>query len=723
MVNQDAALYGDETTGGDGVATQPPVKSNPDKPEVPPERTALVQKWCKRVKESKEHGPTAKAFERMRKSMLLAAHGTDDKTVMAGDGYVVPIVNRYVNTAVAALYARNPTALARRKEKMMFEVWDGDPQSLEAAMMAPPVPAPAVDPMTGQPAVDPMSGQPVMQAQPDPNAMAIIQEAQLAKQQMLLYDRMAKTMSLLFKYYFEEQDCGYKEQFKALVRRVKVCGVGYVKLGFQRILEKNPDVEAAIADATSQVARLEELLKDKAEGEMEAESAEAEELRLLIQDLTAKLEIIVREGPVLSFPKSTEIIVDKRCRHLKTFAGAQWVAHEFDMDPEDVEETYKVNIGSGEYMVYDDSGKQLAGADDRKTGKCRVWEVQDKKNQQVFTICDGYCDFLKEPAEPDVKIERFWTIFPLVFNEIESEDEIYPPSDVWNARHMQRDYNSKRQGEREHRIAARPRPVAPAGRLQNRELKNFSEQAAFELVEVAALQAGEDINQVIGWMKTPGVDPNLYQVETTFADIQRTVGAAEANFGGTSDSTATEASIAEQGRSTTNSSDVDDLDTLLSSLVRAMGQLLLLEISQETVKEIVGPGAVWPDSPPSREDIAKDLFLEVEAGSSGRPNRAAELANFERAMPYVALLPGIKPESIAKKALPLLDIDPEEAYVDGLPSITAMNQMAGRALQPGAGPDAPDQQGDKGSQNATTSQQENEPQSQPAYPAPDGPPH
>ncbi len=714
MVNQEAAMYGDETVGGDGIGTAPAQKtSSYDKPEISDERKALVEKWCKRIKAAKTHNATAKAFDRMRKSMKIAAHGTAE--ILDDDSYIVPVINRYVNSAVAALYARNPTAIARRKQKLMFQIWDGDPATLQAAMVA-AQPQPAVDPMTGQPAIDPMTGAPA--AMPgDPNAMALLQEVQAAKQDILMQDRMAKTLGLLFKYYFAEQDCGYKEQFKALVRRVKVCGVGYVKLGFQRILKKNPDAEAAIADATSQIARLEALTQEKLDGEIDDGDARLEELRLLIQDLQTQLQIIAREGPVLSFPKSTEIIVDTRCRHLKTFAGAWWIAHEFDMDPEDAKETYGCDLATGGYVEYNEDGKAAAASDGNKTGKCRIWEVQDKKNQQVFTICDGYCDFLKEPAEPDVKIERFWTVFPLVFNEIESEDEIYPPSDVWNARHMQRDYNSKRQGEREHRIAARPRPVASKGRLEENEKKSFGTQAAFELVELNSLAAGERVNDLIQWMQVPGVDPNLYQVETTFADIQRTVGAQAADFGGTSGDTATEASIAEQGRATTNSSDVDDLDTLLTQLVRAMGQLLLLEVTKDTVVEICGPGAVWPDAPPSREQIAKDLYMEIEAGSSGRPNRAAELANFERAMPYLSLIPGIKPEPIAKKALPLLDIDPEEAIVEGLPSIAAMNQMAGRNMQAGAGPDDPNQQGDKGRQNAEDPQK-NEQQSQPAYPAP-----
>jgi hypothetical protein len=128
---------------------------------------------------------------------------------------------------------------------------------------------------------------------------------------------------------------------------------------------------------------------------------------------------------------------------------------------------------------------------------------------------------------------------------------------------------------------------------------------------------------------------------------------------------------------------------------------------------------VWPDMPQSREEIAKDLVLTIKAGSSGRPNKAAKLANMERGMPTVVQLPGVDPTPIAEEFLQLLDIDTEKAIVGGLPSIVAMNAMASKpSPQPGTGdPNSdPGAQGDKGPQNAPAAAQ-NEPQSQPAYPA------
>lgn len=674
-----------------------------EKIEVAPERAALVKKWIGIVKADKEHWKDE--FKQIDDCIQLAWQGADADWVNA-DNYVVPVTIRHINQAVATLYARNPKAQAKRKQKLMYQIWDGDPQSIQAAMAS--LVTPQVDPMTGMPAVDPATGAPAV----DPQAAALLQEITEVKQHLLMYERLGRTMTLLFDYYLNEQDAGYKEQIKAVVRRSKVAKVGYIKLGFQRQLKRMPEIDAQIADVTSQITRIETLMANAGSERYDDESAEVEELRLLLEDLQSKAEVIVREGPVLSFPGPKEIIPDKNCRHLKTFAGAGHITHEFDMTPDRVFEVYGVDVRKGGFERYNKAGTKT---DNDKDCLARVWEIQDKNNQQTLTVCDGYPDFLKQPAEPDVKIERFWTIFPLVFNE--AEGKVYPISDVWAMRHPQREYNNARQGLREHRRANRPRYITPAGKLEVKDKEKFASSEPHAIIEINGLTPGEDPDLALKAFKPAPIDPSLYETETTFNDIQRAVGSQEANIGGVSGATATESSIAENSRMSASADNVDDLDTMLSALAHAMGQLMLLELSAETVKEIAGPGAVWPEMPPSREQIAKDLFLAVEAGSSGRPNKAAEMANLERAMPFVLQLPGFNPLPLAKKYAHLLDLDPEDAFVEGLPSITAMNQAMKPTMgAPPAGND-PNQQGSQGADNAERPPG-NEPGAQPAFPGP-----
>ena len=217
-------------------------------------------------------------------------------------------------------------------------------------------------------------------------------------------------------------------------------------------------------------------------------------------------------------------------------------------------------------------------------------------------------------------------------------------------------------------------------------------------------------------IKPIGIDPNVYETNPVFEDVLRVVGSSEANtFGVAGGETATGEAIAESGRTETKSSDVDDLDEFLSDVARATSQVMLLEMTKAVMEEIVGPGVVWPEL--SREEIAKEIYLDVKAGSSVRPNSAAELANYERALPYMIQMPGLKPTVVLKNYLALLDIDSEDAIAEGLPSIVALNALMGRQTQPGTGDPAtsPEQQGGKGGQNAAVGQNRNEPGGQPAF--------
>lgn len=699
----------------DAAKAAQPTGSDENKPEVAPARAALVKLWQGRVEKARAYwGPY---FTRMEKCQEIAAEGGDEAWTKDDKNYVVPIINRHINLAVAQLYARDPRTAAKRRRRMMFKLWDGDPETYKQAMMA-VQPPPGIMPSSvpGTPPVDGATGQPW---EPDPNAMALIAEVEQAKAYTRMVEGLGKTLEILWTYYTSEQANGFKQQMKALVRRVKVNSVGYVKLLFQRELERHPEIGAQIDDATQALAVIEQRQKQLAAGDLDADSAQAEELNLLVKNLRAQEYIVVREGPVFDFPETSCILPDPKVKHLKSLVGADWTAHEFEMTPDEVEQTYGVKV-KGCFTEFKPETDKVTDDGEQPTKVARVYEIEHKKNGETLALCVGYPDFLREPGLPDVRIERFWTIFPLIFNEIEHKKRKIPPSDVWLLRHPQSEINRSREALREHRIASRPKYGTPKGALDKSDKDALESGVAHKVVELKALKTGQSVDQLIQSIKPAPIDPNIYTTQEHLSDIERVVGTQEANLGGTSRGSATEASISEASRSASLTDNIDDLDDLLTEIAKAFAQLCLTELSKETVVEIVGPGAVWPETPQSREQIVKDLFLEIKAGSSGRPNAAAELAKLERGMPFLLQLPGLPPKPIAEKYVSLLDMgfDIDDVYVEGLPSIQAVNAMAAKAAaQPSTGNPAtdPGAQGNKGGQNAPKPR-ENEPQGQPAYP-------
>lgn len=655
--------------------------------EVSQARKELVKRVIGDVQKAKKH--FEKVFNQMRKDMKFVRG--DQWEGEAGDSYVANLTLRHVNQRVASIYAKNPTAVATRKKRLDFMLWDGNPKSYQDAVMQ-------------------VMKATEMGALPSEDAIALIQDVEQGKQRRAMLDKLGKTLEIVFKHSLDEPMPRFKMQAKQLIRRVVTTGVGYVKLGYQRAMEQKPEVQSQLLDHGNKIAHLEALAQSVADGEVFEHQAEMEELKIGLQELQAQPDIVVREGLVYDFPKSTQVIVDPSCVQLQGFVGARWVAHEIMMTPEKIKEVYGVDVGE-KFTPYSSDGKRA----DKKKGACDcvVWEYYDLVAQTVHTVCDGYDDFLKQ-GQPDVEIEQFHPFFVLTFNDVESEDDIYPPSDVTLMRPMQQEHNRSRQGLREHRVSNTPAWVAPKGAFQEDDKTKMATHAVNELLELN-IERGTDVRQILQPKPSNPIDPAVYDTNYLFEDIQRALGSQEADFGGTSGATATESSIAENTRVSSVQSNIDDLDEFLSNIARAAGQILLKEMDIETVKKIAGEGATWSQF--SRQELSEELYLEIKAGSSGRPNRALKIANLERIAPFILQVPNLNPEWFLKQLVMNVDddIDLEEAVLSGMPSIVSMNANAQMAT--GDPATDPNMQGGKGGANAEKGQ-DTQGGAQPAFPAP-----
>ncbi len=663
-----------------------------DEPEIDPERTALLKRITSNVKAGK------KKVEKVFKQMQTCSDFVSGKQWAGEDAdtekYIANITQRHLQQKVASLYAKNPKAVCKRRTTMDFAIWDESSSAITNAM--------------GQLQ---QAGQ--MGMMPDPAAQQLLQDVMQGYKKRQMLDKQARTLELLFKHETEQQEPRFKLSMKQLVRRTCTTGVGFLKLGFQRVMEKRPEDVDKITDYTQQLALLERLIADKLDKEYTDEDAEAEQLRLTLEKLKASPDIITKEGLVFDFPPSTSIIVDPRCRNLRTFIGAQWIAQEFILSVNDVKEIYKVDVGKN-FTAYKADGKSLEGrdnssdkdADKNQESTCVVWEVYSKTDGLLYIICDGYKDFLEEPAAPPIVLERFWPFFSLLFNESENEKQIYPQSDVDLMIPMQREYNRSRQALREQRIANRPAYGIPAGILDEKDVKKLETRPNNAVLILNGLQPGQKVGDVIQPIQSIPIDGALYDTTMVFDDVLKVSGAQEANMGGLSGSTATESNIAESSRNAAIASNVDDLDDFLTEVARAAGTVLLMNVTTETVTKIVGPGAVWSEL--SAQDAADMLMLEIEAGSSGRPNKAAEIANFQQLAPIMMQIPGIDPTWMAKQAIRRMDdtLDMADAICAGAQSIIAMNSQKQLAV----GPDATQHPGAQGQHGSA------------AGPAPQGPP-
>lgn len=696
-----------------------------DAGDVPPERAALVKKILKDIKAGEAHWKDD--FDEMEKDIKFVANLKNEQWDGRADPYVCNLVLRHVQERTAALYAKNPRVRARRKERMDFVVWDEKAETLQAALTNMQTAA-----QTGQ--VDPNAQQTAL----------LMADLQQAKQRRDLLDRVGRTQKILYHYYLDESQPRFKSSMKSAVKRAITTGIAWVKLGFQRQYEKNPEVIEKINDITLRIAHIETLIADMQDGEIDDCAAECEELNQALHLLQSEQDILVEEGLVHTFPRHNKVILDPRTRQISGYVGTRWAAEGFLLTVDQIKEIYEVDIGTKftAYQQSPDGAGVPIGSDQNKTpdgteSLACVYEYYNKSTGVMSVVCEGYDDYLREPGPPIVRIKQFYPWFPIMFNEVENPDgKIYPPSDIKLLMHMQKEHNRSREALRQHRIANQPFYLNIGGTLSDEDKAAIGARTPHAIHDIKSIQQGQKADEIIAPMKTINIDPNMYETGQVFEDIQKAIGSQQANFGGTKGDSATEVSVAAGSNMSTLSSANDDLEECLTNLARAGGEVMLLEISPETAKAIAGPGAAWPGS--TRQEMADSVYIEIIAGSNGRPNQAQEAANIERIVPVAMQVPGFNPAWIARKIATAMDdnVDLAEALMDGLPSIISMN-AAQKAAQPGEGgppggvppsstgahpnapkpAGAPEQQGPHGANNAPVPHIA-APQSRPAMPAP-----
>lgn len=688
--------------------------------EPKPSTAARVKSILATIKADKHYH--RKAFAQMREDMAVARTGR--LKGWADSKYTANIIGRHVKQKTAALYAKNPKAVAGRRPTLDYALWDENPDTLMLAYQTMQMAQQQM--ATAPPQIDPLSGMQIPPQMPPEamNAQALIADVQQGMSKRGQVEKTGKTLEALFAYAMsEQQPIDFKTSMKQLVRRASTTGVGYVEIGFERETSTPPEIVARMDDAKARLAHIRRLAEEAAEGEIDGIDAEAAELESSIADLMAQPEMVLREGLVFDFPRSTRVIPDQNCECLVGFRGSRHLTLEYLFSKDEITELFGVDIG-GAYSPHKKSAvgddepdirdeyteDKEAGGDE---GLVCVYKYYDKPSGLVHYVADGYHDFLRPPAAPDVFVEGFWPVFALTFNEVESEEDLFPPSDVYLLRDMQNEYNKSRQGKSEHRYAARPRWATPKGALEDEDVAKLASAQPYSVVPIN-LGPQEKVSDKLQSIPVPGVDPNLYDTGEIFSDVQLVGGAQEANYGGVAKATATESAIAANATASSDSTSVDDLDAFLTRVSRASGQILLREMSTEQVKAIVGVGAVWPEGMGLAE-IADEIYLEIEAGSSGKPNQATEVKNWQMMLPFLVQMPGLNPVWIAKETIRRLDdkADISEAIAEGLPSIVAQNaaQQPGPA-DPGAAPNA---QGPEGANNAPAGPAEQQAGSDPAF--------
>ena len=636
----------------------PPASSDLPESNEQTQARASVKQWLARIVHAKNKWEPD--FKRMRRNMEFATGlQWPGQAEIDDERYTTNLTQHFVNQKVSQLYAKNPTAIATRRERMDYSVWDGNVNSLMEAI--------------GEAQQWHSSGLPL-----PVHLAALFSDYAQGRFRQRMVDKVAKTLQLTYQYQVDAHKPDFKEQMKQLVRRTITCGVAYVRPIFctdAQDYHKLSTIETG-STKTDRVNRIRALMQDMSENGVDQTSADFQTLRSLVMSLgageTIQTEFVLPERLEFDFPCSTSIIPDERCRHLKDFIAARWISIEYVLPVEEINAIFNVNVKTGS-----DGAKEVERRDEpiyNNTSReselpaqklvC-LYEVFNKQDQTRFFVCDGWKDYVLAPEPVFPAVAGFWNHFALTFNDVEVEAgtkaSIFPPSDVQNIKHPQREWNRTRDALRDHRNANAPKYIVRAGFLTDEDKEKLRSAMPNEVIELAGVPPGEPIDRFIAPMQFAQIDPRLYDTTPLEADLLRSTGMQQANLGPAQPNvTATVGTIAEQSRLDVSASNIDDLDGLLSRLAQAGGEMLLQAMSRETVMRVVGQGAVWPNMPETRADFLNEVYLQIEAASSGRPNKAVDIANVQQLAP-ILLQAGANPvgvvEEVARRLDDNLDLD------------------------------------------------------------------
>ena len=670
--------------------------SNEDEQPIPDIERHAVSMWLARINKAKTRWEPD--FNRMRMNQEFAyGFQWNEQQLLDDDRYISNVVLKAINRGVAKIYAKNPTVESKRRPRRDFALWDGRLETIENMLMR------------------------MMQSPMDMEAQAVLADFEHGMMWRQQVEDVGDTLSILYQYMIDSQKPSFKRQLKKLVRRVRTCGVGYCKLQFER-RDTGSDAPYTSAIDTSMQMRAKRaafLLEQVSDGKLDPDSPLLEDVNDLINSLMYSQQEgedqDIPERLVFDFPAATSIIPDWRCRSIEDFDGCHWLAEEFVIPLNELNTFFGTDISvGGDVSLYQDEGQPLTNRMMPGTTKenpelalkplVSLYQVYDLDTKSSFYVVKGWPAFVRKPSPLTPCTRRFWPLFSLTFNAVEMEPGLrgscFPPSDVQLMKSPQKERNRSRQAWRKHRRANAPRWLAAAGALDPDSKKRLMLAREHDVTEVNSVGAVPDPSKLISAVPTQPMDPSLYETQSVENDIMYATGDQAADIGPAQpDVTATVGSIAAQAKATEISSEIDDLDDFLSDMAESGGEMLLKEASEETVVRVVG-NAVWPSN--NRREYIQQLYLKTKAGSSGRPNKAIDLSNWQIVAPVLQQA-GANPKFMVEETIRRVDdtLDAADAFPLVPPKST---QMSNAAQPPQSGQGAPTPMGNGMMQGAMPGQ-------------------
>lgn len=453
-----------------------------------------------------------------------------------------------------------------------------------------------------------------------------------------------------------------KQAIKKAVRSALSCGPGWFKVVLITDRQEDPQVRAALNDATDNLARLRAAQDALAADEVKDRETAAADIELQIQGLAAKLEVAIFKGLAIDFCGAEDVQVSLDVRCLEDYLEAGWIANAIyrpkselgAMFPKLTQEQLKDATSyhqrkphdndanySGSAEVTDNDAEMfgkdgVVSADGDPIAFAKILEFWCRTDNLIKTAIDGVKCWAKEPYSPPQASTRFFPYFYLAF--FETDGNRHPQSLAWRLRKLQDEFAAIRSSARINRQRSVTGVMFNAEQVSPETAKKLTSGVEQEFIPVTLTNPNIPMRDVFAEKPVARMDPAVFDTSSVTQDMEKIAGVQEAlQSSVVQPKTATEAEIQQSGFAARTSADRDAEEDVLNDLAQYTAEIAIQGMTLQDAQRIAGTQAFWPEGM-DIEDLLTMVEVDITAGSTGKPNTTAERESWGVVMPMIQQL-------------------------------------------------------------------------------------
>jgi len=457
-----------------------------------------------------------------------------------------------------------------------------------------------------------------------------------------------------------------KKTIKRQVRSTLTVGQGWFKGMVWSQKRPQPQVEKSLQDAQEQLARINALRVEVQEDQSADLDVKTAELSQMIGGLRAKIMKTMEYGLNADFVRAEDIQVSLDVSCISDYPSASWISEDMYIPHDDLrvrfprfteDDEKRATVYYQKNQASDAQGEimQAATGEEASDGTfsktvpsqgggskpiqfVKVVELWDRRDSNIKTMVEGLDKWAVEPYTPPQATLRFYPYFMLEFFPVDGHR--HPQSLSWRLRKLQDEYNACRSNQRLTRERSIPGLLFNAGLMSPEDAQRLESSVIAEMVPIKPTDITTPIQNIVMAKPLPTIDTRLWDTSSIRADMESLSGVQEALQQAAQSQqpkTATEAQIEQTGFASRTSADRGELEDMLTDFAVYTSEGAIQEIQPLGAQRIAGPMAYWPYGM-DVQDLLTLVSIDIEAGSSGKPDLAADKANWATILPLLQKL-------------------------------------------------------------------------------------